>query len=127
MNTRFRAPLVAAGLAVTALTVAAPGASAAASPAAAVPAATVPAAVQSVAAAPDCVQRNAGPTFFTVSCYTRATGNQYRAVVLCTNGTWHFGPWRYHTLDLSNRSRANCPAGTTRLPAYDGFQTRIYT
>ncbi|GAB2554566.1 hypothetical protein [Kribbella endophytica] len=116
MNTRLRASLVAAGLAVSALAVTAPAASAAPAPA-----------PTQTAAAPDCAVRNAGPTFFTISCYTRATGNQYRAVVLCTNGTWHFGPWRYHTLDLSNRSRANCPAGTTRLPAYDGFQTRIYT
>ncbi len=118
MNHSLRASLVAAGLAAGALVVTAPGASAAPAPAST----PTPAAV-----APDCVVRNTGATFFTISCYTRATGNQYRAVVLCSNSTWHFGPWRYHTLDLSNRSRANCPAGTTRLPAYDGFQTRIYT
>lgn len=125
MNTRLRAALVATGLAAIALTVTAPGASAAPSPESA--AASLAAGTTPLAAAPACVPRNAGPTFFTVSCYTRATGNQYRAVVRCSNSTWHFGPWRYHTLDLSNRSRANCPAGTTRIPALDGYETRIYT
>ncbi|MGC4937623.1 hypothetical protein [Kribbella sp. DT2] len=125
MNTRLRASLVVAGLAGAALTVTAPAASAAPSPE---PAAVSLAAGRTpLAAAPDCVQRNAGPTFFTVSCYTRATGNQYRAVVRCSNSTWHYGPWRYHTLELTNRSRANCPAGTTRLPLYDHAETRIYT
>ncbi|GAB3816693.1 hypothetical protein [Kribbella italica] len=119
MNTTLRAALVVTGLAASALTVTAPGASASTT--------TAPAVSTSATAASPCVPRNWGPTFFTVSCYTRATGNQYRAVVRCSNNALYFGPWRYHTLELTNRSRANCPAGTTRLPVGHGYQTRIYT
>jgi len=34
-----------------------------------------------------------GNTHITVSCTTSAWGNQFRAMILCPSGDWHFGPW----------------------------------
>jgi hypothetical protein len=117
------ATLIAAGaLGLSGLAVAAPAASAA-------PAGQEVQQVQQVqtviatqtAQRPDC-RGSLGRNFHRTRCHTRAPGNQFRALVQCSNGSWYAGPWRRQTRNFSTTSTAVCPSGLVRVNFGWGFR-----
>ncbi|MGC4937624.1 hypothetical protein [Kribbella sp. DT2] len=107
---RVRSLAVVSGLALAGLAVAAPTATAAPEPTGSAAAEPAIITLTDAEVATRCV-RVLGQNYHSASCYRRAEGNQYRAVVDCTNSGLRFGPWRNQTADLSTVSRINCPAG----------------
>ncbi len=58
-----------------------------------------------------------------LTCRGSAPGNQFRALVKCSNGNWYAGPWRRQTSDFSTTSTAVCPGSTHRTDQGGEFRT----